>query len=167
MQNEMSKLYKQIQNLLIKLVPDNWNSIYLYASVMYGKKGEMYFYYFPKKIIKANPINCYEIADKFGIEESTYEKSLKKLYEYIKELNHVMGKKWTNLTIMVEENLFTIEYHFNDLIHSKYNDEQRRMIWCYKYLRIPLESMNLNDRMMVENYKEESNIKPLIYTETI
>ena len=33
------------------------------------KKGEMYFYYFPKGIIKKKPVNCYEIPSLFDIDE--------------------------------------------------------------------------------------------------
>ena len=165
MQDKIQSLYKEIQTLLIKLVPDNWKSICLYASVLEGKNGEMYFYYFPKRIIKANPINCYEIAEKYGIDEEIYNKNLRKLYEYIKELKKVENNKWTNITIVMDLNFFTIEYHYNDLINSKYNDEQRRIIWRYKYLGIPLESLNLTNRLLVEGYKEEG--KPVIHSEKL
>ena len=87
MQNGVKNIYAKIQKLLIGLVPENWKSIYLYASVLNGKNGEMYFYYFPKKIIKSKPINCYEVPDRFGIDDIAYTNGLKKLYNYIKLLN--------------------------------------------------------------------------------
>ena len=83
MQNEVRKMYQKVQKLLISLIPENWKSIYLYASVINDKGGEMYFYYLPKKIIKTKPINCYEIPDRFGINENTYNNSLGKLYNYL------------------------------------------------------------------------------------
>ena len=54
-QNRRStKIYKEIQNILFSLIPEKWESLYLYASVIKGR-GEMYFYYFPKKtILKQN-----------------------------------------------------------------------------------------------------------------
>lgn len=167
MQNEVRKMYQKVQKLLISLIPENWKSIYLYASVINDKGGEMYFYYLPKKIIKTKPINCYEIPDRFGINENTYNNSLGKLYNYLKALREISRPKWTNATIVIENNIFTIEFHYNDLEHSKYNDEQRRTVWCYKYLGIPIESMNLSDRLLIEGYKEESKIKPIIHTEKI
>lgn len=162
MQNEINILYKKIQSILITLVPENWKSICLYASVI---NREMYFYYYPKKIFKTNPINCYDIPKKFGIEEEQYNKELKKLYMYIGQIQLITNARWTNVTILMENTFFTIEYHFNDLIHSKYTDEQRRVAWCYKYLKIPIESFSLKDRLLIEGYKEEASIKPYIYTE--
>lgn len=168
MQNsEIKKLYKKIRVSLKKLIPEQWQSIYLYASVVNGKNGEMFFYYYPKKLIKANPINCYDVPDKFGIDENTYNNKLKKVYSYIRALNNCMGKKWTNITIIIKDNFFTIEYHFNDLVHSKYDDEQRRKVWCHKYLQMPLESMNAKDRILIEHYQEETKHKPVTYSEVI
>jgi len=162
MQNEVNVLYKKIQSILITLVPENWKTICLYASVI---NREMYFYYYPKKILKTNPINCYDIPKKFGIDEEQYNKELKKLYMYIQQTQSMTNDRWTNITILMENTFFTIEYHFNDLIHSKYTDEQRRIAWCYKYLKIPIESFNLKERLLIEGYKEEAPIKPYIYTE--
>lgn len=163
---EVQKIYKEIQNILFSLIPEKWESIYLYASVIKGR-GEMYFYYFPKRtILKTKPINCYEVAQKFGIDEEQYNIYLSKLYEKIKELNNLSSRKWTNLTISIVNCLFTVEYHFNDLIHSLYTDEQRHIYWEYKYLHTPIESMSKQNQILVRYY-EEKNEKPLIYIEGI
>lgn len=165
MQNEVKIIYKKIQKALISLIPENWKSIYLYASVINETGGEMYYYYFPKKIIKTRPINCYEVPDRFGINEDSYNNSLAKLYEYIKDLSRLSRPKWTNLTIVIENNIFTVEYHYNELIQSKYNDEQRRIVWLYKYLKTPIESLSQENRILIDSYKEETRIQPRIYTE--
>ncbi len=163
---EVQKIYKEIQNILFSLIPEKWESLYLYASVIKGR-GEMYFYYFPKKtILKTKPINCYEVAQKFGIDEEQYNLYLSKLYEKIKELNIMSARKWTNLTISIVNCLFTVEYHFNDLIHSLYTDEQRHIYWEYKYLHTPIESMSRQNQILVRYYEEKGE-KPLIYTEGI
>ncbi len=163
---EVQKIYQEIQNILFSLIPEKWESIYLYASVIKGR-GEMYFYYFPKKtILKAKPINCYEVAQKFGIDEEQYNILLSRLYEKIKELNNLSVRKWTNITISVVNCLFTVEYNFNDLTHSLYTDEQRHIYWEYKYLHTPIESMNKKNQALVRYYQEEGE-KPLVYTEGI
>lgn len=165
MQKGVKGLYEKIQKLLTELIPESWKEIYLYASSVRGRKGEMYFYYYQKKIIKTKPINCYEIAYKFGIDEEKYNEALAKLYDYIKQLNNYMNPKWTNITIIIKNNVFSIQYNYNDLIHSKYNDDQRRILWGYKYLHIPLESMNVAERIFVENYKPEPSLEPTVYSE--
>lgn len=167
MQDGVKKLYGKIQKLLISLVPENWRSIYLYASVINGKNGEMYFYYYPKKIIKTNPVNCYEVPNKYGIDDESYNKGLKKLYSYIKQLNSFSFPRWSNITIIIKDNTFTAELRYNNIVNSPYSDEQRRLLWSYKYLQIPLESLSLGDRILIETYKDECEIKPTIYTEPL
>ena len=54
---EEKVLYTEIQKKLFYIIPEKWESIFLYASVIdvpNSKKpvGEMYFYYLPKSIIK-------------------------------------------------------------------------------------------------------------------
>ncbi len=164
MQSEVEVLFYKIQDLLIKLVPENWKSIYLYASVLKRRRGEMYFYYFPKKIIKTKAVNCYEIPDKFGLEENSYNKSLETLYKLIKDLNRLMIPKWTNVTISIENGIFKIECFYNNIEESRYSDEERRIVWRVKYLNVSLESLNLKERTLVETYNENFRIKPTIYT---
>ena len=92
MQSKQRKLYKEIYDLLVNLIPEKWNKICLYASIMDNLKGEMYFYYFPKKLIKSKPINCYEIASRFGMDENSYNEELSKLYIKIKKLKRILSK---------------------------------------------------------------------------
>ena len=72
------------------MIPEKFDRIYLYAAIMDQVRGmpigEMYFYYFPKGILKKNPVNVYEIPSKFNIEDDTYSKLVNQLYSYIKEL---------------------------------------------------------------------------------
>lgn len=166
-EKEVKILYKDIQNILFKIIPEKWDSLYLYASVIYGK-GEMYFYYFPKKaLLKPKPVNCYEIASKFGINEEQYNKVLNELYNKIKRLNELAIKKWTNITISIVNCLFTVEYNYNDLVNSIYTDEQRHAFWEYKYLKIPIETMSKENQELVTHYNEELKNNSYIYTEGI
>ena len=47
------------------MIPEKWDKIYLYASITNQinnlQTGELYFYYYPKGILKKNPVNVYEI----------------------------------------------------------------------------------------------------------
>ena len=127
----------------------------------------MFFYYFPKKIIKAKPINCYEIPNKFGIDENTYNDELYKLYTQVGKIKQLLNINWTNVTIIIEKNVFTAQFHFNDLRKSKYSDDDRHIIWQYKYLKLPIDSFSKKDQFMIKNYKEETNINPIVMSEDI
>lgn len=167
MQTGARKVFKEIYNSLTKLIPEKWEKICLYASVIENLKGEMYFYYFPKKLIKSKPINCYEIASKFGLDENTYNEELSKLYTKVKKLKQYVKTPWTNTTIIIEKDLFTIEFHHDNLRSAKYSDEQRHIIWCYKYLKTPMDSLSKTEQNLVKFYKGETKVKPIIFIEEI
>ena len=64
----------------------------------------------------------------------------------------------------MNEDFFVVEHNYNDLMHSRYTDEQRRIVWGYKYLGIPFESMSLEDQNLIRNYKDESKMRPYVLT---
>ena len=174
----LKNLYSDIRTLLFKMIPEKWDSIYLYASVIDGKKsivrGEMYFYYYPKSVIKKNPVNVYEIPNKFNINEVEYMKYVTQLYKIIKELRHecirLENNYWTNITISIENVEFLVEYNDDDLENSIYNSEDRRVIWNYKYLDYPVEKLNRRERKILKRYLEEEEEfgqhQMTIYSET-
>ena len=88
--SEIRKVYSELQKQLFYLIPEKWDRIYLYASVeekMEGlETGELFFYYFPKGILKKNPVNVYEIPNKFSLNEEEYIKLVEKLYKEIKNI---------------------------------------------------------------------------------
>lgn len=58
---EERNIFAEIQKKLFYMIPEKWDAIYLYASIIEEpfKKpvGEMYFYYLPKGIIKKKFVN--------------------------------------------------------------------------------------------------------------
>lgn len=160
---DLRNSYNAIQRGLFYMIPEKWDKVYLYASVFdhYDdlQTGEMFFYYYPKSVIKKNPINVYEIPNKFNIDESSYLKLAENLYQEIKKLRAYQisngDNAWTNITITVKDFKFTIEYNYDDLIKSSYSNYDRHLIWRYKYLDIPLSSYSKTDRQMVERYLSE------------
>lgn len=172
----MRKLYVDIQNQLFYMIPESFEKIYLYASIMdqvHGMPiGEMYFYYFPKGILKKNPINVYEIPNKFNIEDETYSKLINKLYECIKQLREEAvssgQKAWTNITISIEDLKFSIEYAYEDLSKSPYSNYERHIIWRYKYLQTDIHSYSKRERILINKYiDEEKKEKKDVHNEMI
>ncbi len=157
---EIRNVYEKIQKQLFYMIPEKWDKVYLYASVLdhYNniQTGEMFFYYYPKSVLKKNPVNVYEVPERFNIDEAAYLKLAEKLYEEIKKLRNILIQKgekpWTNITISIEDFKFKVEYSYEDLVNSKYTSYDRHIIWRYKYLDIPLTSLLKKDRKMVEEY---------------
>lgn len=170
-------LYSNIREMLFNMVPEKWESIYLYASVidsgMNNETGEMYFYYYPKSLIKKNPVNVYEIPSKFNIDENEYMKLASQLYSYIKILRREYIKLdnfyWSNLSISLENVEFLVEFNDDDLINSPFTNEDRRIIWNYKYLNYPIERLNKKQKRVIDRYFKEVYIgkhSVKIYSET-
>ena len=170
-------LYSEIRKCLFYMIPEKWESIYLYASVIQRdngeETGEMFFYYFPKSIIKKNPINVYQIPHKFNLNEDEYVRLTNELYELIKKLRHQCQKydkvNWSNITISIENVEFLAEYNCDDLMSSNYSNEDRMAIWQYKYLSYPIEKFSKIQREKIQDYinEEEHGLhQNKLYTET-
>ncbi len=170
--------YDKIQKQLYYMIPEKWDRVYLYACIIDRfnnlQTGEMFFYYYPKSILKKNPVNVYEVPNKFNIEETAYLKLVDNLYNEIKNLRNKMieegEKPWSNVTISIENFKFNVEYNYDDLVKSKYSNYDRHLIWRHKYLKVPLSSYNKQERKMIEEYLEQSeasNSNSLTYQEGI
>jgi len=122
------------------------------------KNGEMYFYYFPKGIIKKKPINCYEIPSAFNIDENDYTKLISDLYDIIKKLREVSiksrNKKWSNLTISIENYKFKVEYDYEDLSKSYFDSYERHVVWRYNYLKVDYNLFGKKDRQIIDKYND-------------
>lgn len=174
--SKLRNIYSKIQTQLFYMIPEKWDKIYLYASIIDKtnniQTGEMFFYYFPKGILKKNPVNVYEIPSKFNIDEKAYIKLVDKLYETIKllrkEFENSKEKLWSNLTISIENLKFHVEYNYENLLNSSYNSYDRHIVWKYKNLAFPIERLSKRDQEMLEKYLIEEkfeNIDTKNYTE--
>lgn len=166
-------IYSKIQKQLFYMIPEKWNKIYLYASIIERinnlETGELFFYYFPKGILRKNPVNSYEIPAKFNLNEEEYIKLAETLYNMIKELKKEFKKSeektWDSVTIKIENFHFTVEFHYNDEFMS---EEEQHLIWSYQNLGIPLKSYTKKEKQFILKYLQAEAINPHkveIYTE--
>ena len=173
-------LYSEIQKKLFYIIPEKWESIYLYASVIDvpGQKpvGEMYFYYLPKGIIKKKYVNGYEIPSIFNIDEEQYSKLITDVYNLVKLLREravAKNKKkvWSNINITIKNFQFKIEFDYENLRKSPFDSYERHVIWRYNYLNEDIETMSRKDKKIIENYEQykqtEIPIKKDVYIEGV
>lgn len=158
---KIKEMYEDIQRRIFYMIPEKWETMYLYASVMdridNQKTGELFFYYIPKGILKKNPVNVYEIPQKFNLDEKEYLKLVNILYEKIVMLREEFQKieivpTWTNLTIAISGIKFKVEYDYEDLNKSRFSSYERHIIWRYNYLGIKREQLNKKEREIIERY---------------
>ncbi|MBQ3414233.1 MAG: DUF600 family protein [Clostridia bacterium] len=165
---KIKELYEDIQRKLFYMIPEKWDKLYLYASVMERlgnvETGELYFYYIPKGILKKNPINVYEVPAKFNLDEKEYIKLVEKLYNTIKELRMEFKKVeplkdvWSNVTISIQNNKFKVEYGYEDLLKSKFSSYERHIIWRSKYLNIGVDRCNKQEKEVLKQFIESPEV---------
>lgn len=158
---KIKEMYEDIQRRIFYMIPEKWDKMYLYASVSdlidSKKTGELFFYYIPKGIFKKNPVNVYEIPQKFNLDEKEYLKLVNILYEKIVDLREEFKKieitpTWTNLTMKIEGVKFKVEYDYEDLNKSKFSSYERHIIWRYNNLEIREEQLSKEEHKIIERY---------------
>ena len=158
---KIKEIYKNIQKMIFYMIPEKWDKLYLYSSVIdkkNGKKtGELYFYYIPKGILKKKPVNVYEIPNKFNLDENEYLKLVEVVYTEIKKLREEFKKiepdtVWSNVTMTIQNFKFRVEYDYEDLEKSNFTSYERHIIWRYKYLGVGPEQVNKKDREILNRY---------------
>lgn len=167
---KLKELYGELQKKLFYMIPEKWDKIYLYASVIEGinhlETGEMFFYYFPKGLLRKNPVNVYEVPNKFNIDEREYFCLADELYGTIKKMRNTFArindKKWSNITISIENYKFKIEFDYEDLKTSPYSSYDRHILWRYQYLKTDLNTYQKKERNIILDYL---NNKPFMKQE--
>ncbi len=158
---KIKEIYEDIQKKLYYMIPEKWDKLFLYSSVIDmpngEKKGELYFYYIPKGILKKKPVNVYEIPNKFNLDENDYLKLVSVLYAKIKQLREEFrksetGQLWSNITMSIQNTKFKVEYNYEDLNNSEFNSYERHIIWRYEYLGIGEEQVNKKDKEILKRY---------------
>lgn len=159
---KIKEMYEDIQRRIFYMIPEKWEKMYLYASVsdlIDGRKtGELFFYYIPKGIFKKNPVNVYEIPQKFNLDEKEYLKLVNILYEKIIKLREefkkveVTSSTWSNITMKIEGIKFKVEYDYEDLTQSKFSSYERHIIWRYNNLGIREEQLSKEEHKIIEKY---------------
>ena len=176
--NRERVIFDDIQKKLFYMIPEKWDAIYLYASIVEQplKKpvGEMYFYYLPKGILKRKPVNVYQIPGMFNIDEESYNELIQRLFLNIKQLRMIHRENnprvWTNITISIENYQFKIEYAYEDLGRkSEFTPYERHIIWRYKHLNDDFDFQTKDEKNIINKYLNSDLIRTEknndIYTE--
>ncbi len=160
---KVKEIYEDIQRKLFYMIPEKWDRLYLYSSVLdepdeEGKTGELFFYYIPKGIFKKKAVNVYEIPAKFNLDESQYLRLVQVLYAKIKELRKEFRKSerneiWSNITMTIQSLKFKVEYDYTDLVHSDFSSYERHVIWRYEMLGIGEEQVSKEDKEILRRYQ--------------
>jgi uncharacterized protein (TIGR01741 family) len=158
MEAQLGKIYQQIGETIVEMIPEEWEKVYLYAEVSEGFS-YVYFYYYP--VNHSSPVYFLDIPEKFHISDTEFDEIKHQLFEEFVKLWDTFKKHdqepWTNLTLYLDSSgKIKIHFDYEDL--SDANPLHRRIIWKYRYLgMIPEEQ---EDREFLEEYlKKEKEEK--------
>lgn len=158
--------HEDVQKKIFLMLPEKWDSLYLYASVIDHfnnlQTGEMFFYYYPKGVLKKRPINVYEVPSKFNIDEKQYFYLADDLYEAIKRLRaeciNNKEKPWTNVTISMEKSKYKAEYGYEELSYDELDINKRHAVWSFRYLKMPYESFNKEEKTAIDDFLNKKDV---------
>jgi len=168
---EIIQMHEEIKQKILLMLPERWKCLYLYASVIEHfdnlQTGEMFFYYYPKGILKQNPINVYEVPARYNIDENQYYRLAEDLYNNIKVLRKIQiennEKAWSNITIVIENLKYKAIYGYEELGKDKLDNVSKRIIWTHRYLHFPYESFNKKERAIIDKYKEQDQPEESVF----
>ena len=156
---KIQEIYEDIQRKLYYMIPEKWEELYLYTSIIDKEDrtttGELFFYYIPKGILRKKPVSGYEIPHKFNLDENEYLKLVDILYAKFKELRFEQRKLepqsiWSNLTLTIKNTKFKIIYDYEDLTQSDFNSYERHIIWRHNVLGISLEQCTREEKEIIK-----------------
>lgn len=116
-------IYQEIYNVIEPLLPKDWEKLILY--IEYGMASYNMSFYVGRK---NNMVKCYNLPD-------LTEKEILEAYAQIDKIIAPERKgeleKWTNLTMVVEDDGFHVDLDYTDLSQGSYDYKKK---WKRKYI---------------------------------
>ena len=132
---EMERIYQEVADILVAMIPENWRSIVLYAEIS-GGYSQVFFYYYPLK--GKIPVYSVNMAAGFNLDEQKMELLEDQLYTAFERLHHEFTsagqEPWSNLTFMLDdEGKMKDKFNYDDV--SGLNDNEKQSRWEKEYLQ--------------------------------
>ncbi|MCA0972228.1 antitoxin YezG family protein [Halobacillus litoralis] len=132
---QMEVTYQKVANILVEMIPEEWEKILLYAEVREGFS-QVFFYYYP--INQEQPVYSLDIVDMFNIDKPRHKELKQELYDCFEELWNefiVQGQEpWTRLTYILDNlGKMKLNYEYDDISEISLDEKQDK--WEAEYLR--------------------------------
>ena len=131
----MERIYQEIADILVAMIPENWKNIFLYAEIE-GACRQMFFYYYPKW--REAPVYSMDMKEMFGLDEVEMDSLEAELCDAFERLHDEFTrngqKSWTSLTFMLdEEGKMKARFDHEDVSHQDFIERQAK--WETEYLQ--------------------------------
>src|SRR5690625_2437324 len=122
----METIYQKVANILVEMIPEEWEKILLYAEVREGFS-QVFFYYYPVK--QEQPVYSLDIVDMFNIDKPLHRKLKQELYDCFEELWNEFRVQdqelWTSLTYILDNmGRMKLNYGYDDISEISPDEKQ-------------------------------------------
>jgi len=144
------KMYENIGEELIDVLPDAWEKVIFYGEI---QEASYEFEYYVKLEGKNGYIKCFDLVN---ISTSFMLKTFKNIYSLLRNERNKLSKEklWSNCTfILKRDGEFAMNYDYSDLTDGNYF---YKALWKYKYLGETPSPENEELLKYVEEYKKNN-----------
>ncbi|ART75178.1 cytoplasmic protein [Sutcliffiella horikoshii] len=132
----MEIIYQKVANILVEMIPEEWEKVLLYAEVREGFS-QVFFYYFP--LNQQQPVYSLDIVDSFNVEKTSHKKLKQELYECFENLWNEFKiqdqEQWTNLTYLLDNSgRMKLNHGYDDI--SELSPDEKQDKWEAEYLKL-------------------------------
>lgn len=131
----METIYQKVANILVEMIPEEWEKILLYAEVREGFS-QVFYYYYP--VNQEQPVYSLDIVDMFNIDKPLHRKLKQELYDCFEELWNEFRiqdqEQWTSLTYILDNmGRMKLNYGYDDI--SEISPDEKQDKWEAEYLK--------------------------------
>lgn len=158
MENKLAKLYNELANTIISMIPTEFEEVYFMGEVE-PRKSTVLFYFKNKNNNKF--IQSYLIPQIYNVSEEIYEELEQKLYEITNKINYIFieheQEPWSVLDLYFNnQGKFNIDFSYDEIDDEKCNHATRCIVWAYKRIGITYKEGSYSYEILEEYLKENS-----------
>ncbi|WP_235701754.1 immunity protein YezG family protein [Bacillus altitudinis] len=134
----MEDLYREIAEDLNKMIPVEWDTIWMYAEMLDDSASSLFYF---KVSNKEEYYYSHNIPEQFQVSEDTYDSLLINLQRKLRRLKEDYAEehsdKWTTVTMkLTAAGKMSIDFSYEDILSLGINMPKRIAIWAYENLGI-------------------------------
>lgn len=135
MENKLSKLYLELGEKLVSMIPTEWNEIHYLGEVEKDKASWSSIFYF-KDSNKSDFVRSHDIPKKYKVSEEIYAQLLKEVDEVMFKIYDCFAENeqelWDQISMSIDNSgKFNINYFYNN-IKTGTSQLSREVVWAYE-----------------------------------
>ncbi|MCM2988268.1 antitoxin YezG family protein [Bacillus safensis] len=158
---ELEQYYKKIAETTDKMIPVEWDKVWMYAEVLDDSSGITFYFTEPNN---EERVYGHDIPKQYGVSKSLYKHLFVELCETFEELKNEYIKNdlgaWTTATLQLERaGEFSIDYGYEDVYSLSIDHIQRRAVWKYETFGFLPDDEEDKEAVLnfIKNKKENNN----------